>query len=96
MNDRAKYKGRMAIYAMAGVYLLAQAYYMYKDIPTSSGTDKILMSIFMVVFAVIGEECVFIDDNAANIDAAKKLGMKTILFQDYFKAQKQLNVLCNK
>mgnify|MGYP000373390633 CR=1 FL=1 len=30
MNDRAKYKGRMAIYAMAGVYLLAQAYYMYK------------------------------------------------------------------
>ena len=27
MNDRAKYKGRMAIYAMAGVYLLAQAYY---------------------------------------------------------------------
>ena len=53
MNDRAKYKGRMAIYAMAGVYLLAQAYYMYKDIPTSSGTDKILMSIFMVVFAVI-------------------------------------------
>ena len=54
MNDRAKYKGRMAIYAMAGVYLLAQAYYMYKDIPTSSGTDKILMSIFMVVFAVIG------------------------------------------
>ena len=32
MNDRAKYKGRMAIYAMAGVYLLAQAYYMYKDI----------------------------------------------------------------
>ena len=45
MNDRAKYKGRMAIYAMAGVYLLAQAYYMYKDIPTSSGTDKILMSI---------------------------------------------------
>ena len=54
MNDRAKYKGRMAIYAMAGVYLLGQAYYMYKDIPTSSGTDKILMSIFMVVFAVIG------------------------------------------
>ena len=54
MNDRAKYKGRMAIYAMAGVYLLAQACYMYKDIPTSSGTDKILMSIFMVVFAVIG------------------------------------------
>ena len=42
------------------------------------------------------EECVFIDDNAANIDAAKKLGMKTILFQDYFQAQKQLNVLCNK
>ena len=53
MNDRAKYKGRMAIYAMAGVYLLAQAYYMYKDIPTSSGTDKTLMSIFMVVFAGI-------------------------------------------
>ena len=42
------------------------------------------------------EECVFIDDNAANIDAAKKLWMKTILFQDYFQAQKQLNVLCNK
>ena len=50
MNDRAKYKGRMAIYAMAGVYLLAQAYYMYKDIPTSSGTDKTLMSIFCLLY----------------------------------------------
>ena len=33
---------------------ITQAYYMYKDISTSSGTDKTLMSIFMVVFAVIG------------------------------------------
>lgn len=54
MNDRAKYKGRMAIYAMAGVYLIAQAYYMFKELPTSSGNDKTLMSIFMVIFAVIG------------------------------------------
>ena len=75
MNDRAKYKGRMAIYAMAGVYLLAQAYYMYKDIPTSSGTDKTLMSIFMVVFAVIGAGMVIMESPRA-IKQSKKTIMQ--------------------
>ena len=86
MNDRAKYKGRMAIYAMAGVYLLAQAYYMYKDIPTSSGTDKILMSIFMVVFAVIGAGMVIM-----GVTKSYKAIKKTIM--QYRKKKKKMQRL---
>lgn len=86
MNDRAKYKGRMAIYAMAGVYLLAQAYYMYKDIPTSSGTDKTLMSIFMVVFAVIGAG---MDDHGST--KSYKASKKTIM--QYRKKRKKMQRL---
>ena len=86
MNDRAKYKGRMAIYAMAGVYLLAQAYYMYKDIPTSSGTDKILMSIFMVVFAVIGAGMVIM-----GVTKSYKQSKKTIM--QYRKKKKKMQRL---
>lgn len=54
MNDRAKTKGRMAIYAMAGVYLLYQAYMIFKGLPRSEGTDKIIMIIAMLAFTVIG------------------------------------------
>lgn len=54
MNDRARYKGRMAIYAMAGIYLLAQAYNMFKSIPTSVGNEKTLLIVFTFLFAVIG------------------------------------------
>lgn len=36
------------------------------------------------------EECVFIDDQEANIDAAKKIGMKGIVFTDIVHLQKEL------
>ena len=54
MNDRLKTKGRMAIYAMAGVYLLYQAYMIFKGLPRSEGTDKIIMIIAMIAFVIIG------------------------------------------
>lgn len=60
MNDRTRYRGRMAIYAMAGVYLLFMAYNLMKDLPYSSGNQKILMIVFMVFFAVVGAAMVIL------------------------------------
>ncbi len=37
------------------------------------------------------EECIFIDDNAANIETARFLGMHTIRFQDYESAIRELS-----
>lgn len=54
MSDYVRNRGRMAIYAMAGVYLLFMAYNMFKSIPTSSGNEKILLVVFMVLFTIIG------------------------------------------
>lgn len=54
LNDRARNKGRMAIYTMAGFYLAFMAYSMFKSLPTSSGGEKILMIVFMIFFAVVG------------------------------------------
>ena len=54
MSEQARTRGRMAIYAMAGVYLLFMAYNLMKDLPTSSGNQKILMIVFMIFFAVVG------------------------------------------
>ncbi len=46
-------KARMAVYALAGVYLLYLAWEIKKNLPTA-GTEKPLMIVFMVLFAVIG------------------------------------------
>ena len=48
-RDRA----RMAVYALAGIYLLYLAWEIRKNLPTA-GTEKPLMIVFMVLFAVIG------------------------------------------
>ncbi len=58
--------------------------------------DPVIYQSLFKKYSLIPEECVFIDDNAANIEAAKKLGMYTILFKEYFEAQKELKVLCDK
>lgn len=42
------------------------------------------------------EECIFIDDNAANIRQAARLGMHTILFSGYEAAVKELNRICSQ
>ena len=39
------------------------------------------------------EECVFIDDSPRNIDAARELGMKGIVFENYEQAHAELEVL---
>ena len=36
-------------------------------------------------------ECVFIDDNEANIKAADTFGIKTVHFKNYDQAYKELN-----
>ena len=54
MSEFTRNRGRMAIYSMAGVYLLFMAYNMFKDIPASSGNEKILWIVFTVLFVIIG------------------------------------------
>ena len=39
------------------------------------------------------EECLFIDNTQKNLDAAKKLGIKTILFNDSKQLEKRLKYL---
>lgn len=41
-------------------------------------------------YGITPEESVFIDDNAENIDAARKFGLNTILFTDVDSARKEL------
>ena len=48
-------------------------------------------------YALKPEECVFLDDNMANIQSAKMYGFHTILFTDYRSAREKLeNALVNK
>lgn len=54
MSDRAKAKGRMALYSMAGVYLLWQAYYLFKGLPRCEGSELIIMTIATIAFVLIG------------------------------------------
>jgi putative hydrolase of the HAD superfamily len=44
----------------------------------------------MEKYGLKAEECVFIDDRAENIEAAKALGMKGIVFKDYGQASAEL------
>lgn len=48
-----KLKARMAIYALAGVYLLYMAWNMIKGLETA-GTEKMVMIIFIALFAIVG------------------------------------------
>jgi putative hydrolase of the HAD superfamily len=58
------------------------------------GAKKPGKRIFLAALKRLGlpaEECVFIDDKARNISAAKKLGMEGILFQGREKLKKKLS-----
>ena len=50
MSEKVRNRGRMAIYSMAGFYLLYMAYKLSSGLPDSSGNTKILMIVFMVFF----------------------------------------------
>ena len=39
------------------------------------------------------EECIYIDDMINNTDAAKELGMKTILFESFDQFRRELKTL---
>lgn len=54
MSDRAREKGRLAIYAMAGVYLLFMAYKIFKSLPSSTDGSFMILIIAMVAFVIIG------------------------------------------
>jgi len=45
--------------------------------------DPAIYRILFDKYGLVPEECLFIDDSRANIDMAKKLGMKGIVFEDY-------------
>lgn len=48
-----RFGARMAIYALAGVYLLYMAWNMFKGLETA-GEEKTVMMIFIALFGIIG------------------------------------------
>ena len=44
-------------------------------------------------YALVPGECVFLDDNAANVQAARAFGINAILFTDYERANAELEVI---
>lgn len=53
-NERWRQNARLAIYVMAGFYLLTMAANMFKAIPTSTGANRIIMIVFSILFVIIG------------------------------------------
>lgn len=66
-----------------------------------SGEEKIIKpdsSIYRILlnrYNLKADECVFIDDNEANINAAKTLGLHTILFDNITNVRRQISELLN-
>lgn len=55
--------------------------------------DKRIYQVLLDRYKLNAEESVFIDDNANNIEAAKELGFKAILFDNVINVRKQLSAL---
>ena len=53
-NDGWKKNARLAIYAMAGFYLLTLAYQMFRAISTSHGTEQLIMIVATILFLIVG------------------------------------------
>lgn len=49
----ARGNARIAIYTLAGFYLLYLVYEMYHEL-SAAGSDKSIMIVFMVLFAIVG------------------------------------------
>lgn len=52
--------------------------------------DKRIFEMIAKKLGIKTEECLLIDDSQENIEAAKKLGMQTIKFEDYSNLEKEL------
>ena len=53
-NATWRNRARMAIYPMAGIYVIYQAYNTFREISVTSGNEQMLMIIFTILFAVLG------------------------------------------
>ena len=53
-NDGWKKNARLAIYAMAGFYLLTLAYQMFRAISTSQGNEQLIMIVATILFLIVG------------------------------------------
>lgn len=54
MSDNSRSNVRLVLYIMGGCYLLYSAYGIWGNLSTTSGTQKILMFFFMVLFIASG------------------------------------------
>lgn len=55
--------------------------------------DKEIYEYLLNKYALKAEECVFLDDRKENIEAARRLGIKGIVFEGYEQAQGELEQL---
>ena len=55
--------------------------------------EKEIYQVLLERYDLIPEECVFIDDNQANVEVARELGMYAIHFQTKCEAEKELEKL---
>lgn len=58
--------------------------------------DKEIYEYLFKTYDLVPGECVFLDDLPANIEKAKSLGMKGIVFTDKESAQAKLHALCKE
>lgn len=58
--------------------------------------DREIYECLFKKYDLVPEECVFIDDLASNIDAAKALGMKGLVFMGYKNTKKALDELISE
>lgn len=49
-----KEMGRGTIYAMAGIYICITAYQMYGNLGASMGGEQLLVTLFIILFAILG------------------------------------------
>ena len=55
--------------------------------------DPKMYQMFLEEYALRAEECVFIDDTAENVEAARQIGFKGIVFTSYEELQTELEKL---